>query len=177
MQKKTIVLLCGKSGSGKTTVANYLEEKYGWKSVVSYTDRAMRSPDEKGHIFVTPERFDMIPRKEMVAYTEFSGHRYCATRAQVESSDIYVIDPRGILEFKERYKGSKTPVIIYLSASDKLLSFRMQARGDSEDEVLKRIAHDRKAFRGAAKMADRRISVSGKTPEDIAKAIIAFIKA
>ena len=52
MNKKTIFLITGCSGSGKTTITEQLEMKYGLKSIQSYTTRAKRSENETGHIFV-----------------------------------------------------------------------------------------------------------------------------
>lgn len=50
-----IILLAGASGSGKTSVIELLEQRYGLKSVCSYTTREKRSENECGHIFVTEE--------------------------------------------------------------------------------------------------------------------------
>ena len=101
MKNKFIVLLMGKSGSGKTTIADVLNKKYGWTSIQSYTTRSPRYPKETGHIFVTDEEFDALG--EMVAYTEFAGARYCATTQQVEENQVYVIDPDGYEYFMKAY--------------------------------------------------------------------------
>lgn len=37
-----IILLVGKSGTGKSTLAKELKDRYGLKELVSYTDRPMR---------------------------------------------------------------------------------------------------------------------------------------
>jgi len=78
MSGRFIVLLAGKSGSGKSTVAEILAKKYGMRCASSYTTRKPRFEGEPGHIFVTDEEFDRIDPGEMVAYTEFAGYRYCA---------------------------------------------------------------------------------------------------
>ena len=46
MNNKPLILLVGKSGSGKTTIAEYLEKHYGMKMLRSYTTRPMRKPNE-----------------------------------------------------------------------------------------------------------------------------------
>ena len=38
----SIILLVGKSGSGKTTIAKYLKKLYGWQDIDSYTTRPPR---------------------------------------------------------------------------------------------------------------------------------------
>ena len=50
-----LFLFVGKSASGKTTIANRLEEKYNHIQVQSYTTRPPRYEGEVGHIFVTDD--------------------------------------------------------------------------------------------------------------------------
>ena len=82
-----IFLIVGPSGSGKSTIAEHLVETMNLKQIESYTTRKPRSRHEKGHIFVTDKEFDNLI--DLVGYTEFCGHRYAATAAQVEENDIY----------------------------------------------------------------------------------------
>ena len=111
-----IILLIGRSGSGKSTVAQILAKKYGMKELKSYTTRKPRYENEYGHIFVSNEEFERIEDTErIVAYTKYNGNWYCATEGLVDDSDIYVIDINGALVFKDTYKGEKSPFIVYLS--------------------------------------------------------------
>lgn len=140
-----IILLVGKSGTGKTTVADILERDYDMTQLRSYTTRQPRYPDEGCHTFVSDEEFDALEHK--VAYTEYDEARYCATAEQVDNSDIYVIDPAGLDTFDKHYNGAREPVVIYLEASRRVRKQRMLSRGDSGDSVKQRLQHDRKAFR------------------------------
>lgn len=140
----TIILLVGPSGSGKTTIANILYEKYGMTSIQSYTTRPERFPGEAGHIFVTDEEFDKL--ENPVAYTEYQGHRYCATAQQVEENDIYIIDPDGVCSFICEYHGSKKPVIVYVSADKETLMRRMLGRGDGYFASRRRLKKDSAYF-------------------------------
>lgn len=144
MKNKFIVLLMGKSGSGKTTIADVLNKKYGWTSIQSYTTRSPRYPNETGHIFVTDEEFDALG--EMVAYTEFAGARYCATTQQVEENQVYVIDPDGYEYFMKAYNGKKLVIPIGILCEEEKLFERMIARGDSFANASARIEHDKKKF-------------------------------
>ena len=99
---KNIYLIVGCSGSGKTTITEQLEQKYGLKSIQSYTTRKPRYDGESGHTFVSDEEFDKLT--DMVAYTEFAGNRYCAIAEQVENNDLYIIDPKGVDFFMKSYK-------------------------------------------------------------------------
>lgn len=145
---KNIYLIVGESGSGKTTIVEHLEQKYGLKSIQSYTTRQPRYNGETGHIFVSDEEFDKLT--DMVAYTEFAGNRYCATVEQVETHDLYVIDPKGVDYFREHYKGKKTPKIIFITADIKTRYERMVQRSEKKgsthlnavNEALVRIKND-----------------------------------
>lgn len=102
---KNIYLIVGQSGSGKTTIVNCLEEKYGLKSIQSYTTRPKRSDDETGHIFISDEEYDKLTN--IVANTEFCGYRYCVQAEQIDNNDLYVIDSVGVKTLKVLYKGIK----------------------------------------------------------------------
>ncbi len=149
-----VILLMGASGSGKTTVSKYMIEKYGWKDISSYTTRAPRFENEHGHIFISDEEFDQIPKESICAYTLYNGHRYCATSDQVDNADVYVIDPAGILFLKEHYHGIKTPVVVYLEVDRKERKERMLKRGDKKEKVNERLDLDDKEFSSALEMAD-----------------------
>ncbi len=146
--KYPIILLMAKSGAGKSTVASLLRSKYGWKDIDSYTTRPMRCEDETGHIFISEEEFNKIPQEDMAAYTKFDEHRCCTTNSQANQANIYVIDPDGIIYFKQHYTGNKNAVVVYLTVSDDELSNRMLKRGDTDKKVIERLEHDKKAFIG-----------------------------
>ena len=96
-RKPLIICIVGESGSGKTTIAEYIEHEHGIKMMESYTDRPMRYPGETGHTFVTKEEFDTFSHDDMIAYTEFGGHRYCCLKKDVLDFNTYVIDERGLI--------------------------------------------------------------------------------
>ena len=98
---KPLFLFVGKSASGKTTAANFLEEKYDHIQVQSYTTRPPRYEGETGHIFVTDNEFDGLG--ELAAYTEYNGNRYGTTVEQLNKCTIYVIDVPGVETLLEKY--------------------------------------------------------------------------
>ena len=143
-----IFLIVGCSGSGKTTITEQLEQKYGLKAIQSYTTRQPRYDGETGHIFVSDEEFNELT--DMVGYTEFAGNRYCATAEQIENNDLYIIDPKGVDFFMESYKGSKTPKVIFISSDMTTRYERMKSRAeengseymDAVKSSLERITND-----------------------------------
>lgn len=137
---KPLLLFVGPSGSGKTTAAEYLESTQGYKSVQSYTTRLPRYENETGHIFVSNEEFDKL--QNLVAYTEYNGHRYCATSEQVDEADIYVIDVPGVEVFLEKYKTKRPIYIMYFDVDIHIRIDRMINRHDHDAAIVSRIYKD-----------------------------------
>jgi len=144
MKPKYFALIVGNSGSGKTTIVEELQKRYGLKAIESYTTRPPRYDGETGHTFVTIN--DIPPESEMVAYTYYNGNHYWATQNDVETHDLYIIDVPGINYFKSHYKGQKPYVTVQIFAPEPICKQRMIARGDSEEDANKRIEYDRIAF-------------------------------
>ena len=65
-----IVVLTGKSCSGKDSVRNVLVDKYGYENVVSYTTRPMRKGEIQGkeYWFVSKEEMEKI---DVIDYREY----------------------------------------------------------------------------------------------------------
>lgn len=148
----TFFLICGESGSGKSTIINKLEKEYKLKQLSSYTTRPQRYKGEKGHIFVHKKEFDLL--KPRVAYTKYNNFEYCATVEQVENNDLLTIDPFGIEYFKKNYNGSKNVKLIYIKVEKEERINRMKKRGDNEKDIKERITYDEKAFKNIDLICD-----------------------
>ena len=144
MKDKYIVLIVGESGSGKSTICDELTKRYGLKQVESYTTRPRRSENEDGHTFISDEEFKEL--EGICAYTYFDRHHYCATKEQIDDSDLYIIDPYGVRYFMEKYNGRKIPVVVYIHADKRIRRKRMAKRGDKEHKIRQRIINDESAF-------------------------------
>ena len=137
---KPLFLIVAPSGTGKTTLADMLEEKCGLKQLESYTTRKPRYDGEKGHTFISDEEFDAL--EDIVAFTNYNGHRYCATASQLDKSQIYVVDIPGVESMLNFYNSNRTIRIFYLSANVHTKITRMKMRGDSDSKILNRIHND-----------------------------------
>lgn len=166
-----IVLLVGRSGSGKTTVANILRDRYGRSILQSYTTRLPRFEGEDGHIFVTFEDWEKVFRShDIVAYTEFDGNYYWATTAQVEENDIYIIDPDGVNYVQAHYHGKKQIYVIWLDCSPYIALRRMNKEG--RKDAYERSLHDIPKFFSTDSISpDLILHVDDSSPEEIASII------
>lgn len=136
-----LILLVGQSGCGKTTIANSLELKKGYKQIQSYTTRKPRYEGEVGHTFVTQEEFDNLG--ELVAYTEYNGHEYGVTAQMVDESNLYVIDVPGVKTLLEKYKDNNRPIyVFYFESTVATRIDRMLDRGDHDTAILSRLHND-----------------------------------
>lgn len=151
-----LVLLVGKSGSGKTTLEKMLVE-IGFKSVKSYTTRPKRTEDEDSHTFVSKGEFDVLKNK--VAYTNFNGYEYCATKEQLDNATVYVIDPAGV-EYLKQSGYDRELFIVYLETWGSTCMARMLDRGDDYDKAKQRVANDEKEFALFESKADVKIDAN-----------------
>lgn len=140
---KNLYLFVGRSATGKTTIVNEVCRKMGLAAVSSYTDRPERYEGETGHIFLSPAEFDALPEK--LTYVRFAGHRYCTTKAILDESDCFVIEPKGLHELKKTYD-SRPIVVIGIYAPMRTIIDRMRRRGDSEQDIKIRLDHDEITF-------------------------------
>lgn len=153
--KKTIFCILGESGSGKDTLVEYTlkEFKLDLKPVLSYTDRPIRPGEQQGkeHIFLSKDKMTAFLdsyKKDIAAYTQIgeNGYRYCATTTTIDKSDIYIIDPNGLKEFKERTDDRYNIVVIYIDCPLKERKKRTQKRGDEIIKFESRVAAESEQF-------------------------------
>ena len=170
---RTLFLIVGESGSGKDTVVDLVCQQYRRTKVKSYTTRPSRGYFDNTHIFVSKE--DFPKPKSRVGYTKYNGFEYCATVYQVAACDFYIIDPPGIVYFKEHYKGNRPYKIVYIK-TDKQIRFKrllMRSRktGGSGKEIAEKAAerfvNDLLVFKEIEHECDCIIENNG-TPEECA---------
>lgn len=138
---KPLYLFVGKSASGKTTIANILEERHGHKQVSSYTTRSPRYCGEIGHVFISDNEFDNLG--ELAGYTVYNGHRYGTTFQQLDKCSIYVIDIPGVEYLLSKPQSNdRTIRIIYFDTAVSVRIDRMVDRGASDMAIISRLHHD-----------------------------------
>ena len=151
-----IICLVGASGTGKTSIAYALKEKYGYNVIESYTTRPKRYEGEKGHTFVDEFHgawnfFPWVEGKTLpgnvIAYNQYDDFEYWATREQYqdEGVSIYVVDVPGVKMLRETVKDAEIVVIALWADADTRWD-RLCERGDNQTNVIERIAYDNDAF-------------------------------
>lgn len=155
MPKDILLCILGCSGTGKSTIANRLERKYNYKQAKSYTTRHIREDDENDiftHTFIT--KFEIANYKDdIVAYNEYNGNAYFVTRKMLEGCQIYVVDKEGLIQLYKNYH-DKDILAIYIDCDSSIASRRMAERGDTDEQIMKRLQYDAVAFKGCEKLCD-----------------------
>ena len=164
---KTLVL-CGKTATGKTTLAKELEKRFGMRRMITYTTRAPRPGETNGvdYNFLTREEFDRLRSEGFFAETadwnakEGIRSYGSAARDYEDPTAFTILDPNGIRSLKE--KGFPITVIL-LDAEDDVIEERLLRRGDSLEEIRKRKEIDSADFAGIDELVDATLYVSNKS--------------
>ena len=152
--KPILIALLGRSGCGKSTIAERLNRKYGYAQAKSYTTRPMRDDpeDENTHTFITREQIADF-EDDIVAYNEYNGNAYFVTRKMLEGCQIYVVDREGLIQLYKNYH-DKDILSIYIDCDSSIASKRMAERGDTDEQIMKRLQYDEKAFANCQELCD-----------------------
>lgn len=144
---KTIYLICGRTGTGKTAIVKRVCEDLSMTLLKSYTTRPMRAGEESGsdHIFINSEDVP-IYKNDIVAYTKIGDYEYFTTYERLKNSDFYVIDPNGIEYLINTCGNMFKFVVVYISIPLSTILERTASRGDDPERVQQRIESENEQF-------------------------------
>lgn len=156
-----LVILTGKTASGKDTIKATLLQKYpNLKRIITTTSRTPRFNEKDGvdYHFLSRSEFEgKIKSGDFAEYVEYGGNLYGTQRKELEQAiqtdTLWKIDPSRAGEvrdfitrvFPKDMAGQlKNRVkVIYINTPDEVVLQRLQKRGLSEEEIQKRMADDR----------------------------------
>ena len=153
--KPLLLCLIGKSGSGKSTIAERLNRRFGYVQAKSYTTRPVRVDDGNDintHTFITREQIADF-QDDIVAYNEYNNNAYFVTRKMLEGCNLYVVDKEGLIQLYKNYH-DKDILAIYIDCDSSIASRRMAERGDTDEQIMKRLQYDEKAFANCQELCD-----------------------
>ena len=156
-----MIVLCGKSGSGKNAIRKALINE-GLKPLVTYTTRPMRPGEEDGvdYHFVTDDEFFKMRRDskfvEWTSYKVESGVWYYGTPVASHDNVVAILNPDGIKTIKR-----ENNLIVYVSCPQELRIKRCRERGDSYERILNRTFRDMNDFAGAEEWCDISVKNDG----------------
>lgn len=156
-----LVVLIGKTASGKTTIADLLSQDYGYKKIITYTSRPMRDGEIDGYTyhFVSDEEFkekinsDFFLEYKTYTVADGSVWYYGSPKQEFynEKDSIIILTPDGYRDFLKFNIPHKS---IYIYSNIDTIKKRLIARGDNKDEAERRVAHDIQDFKGVENEVD-----------------------
>lgn len=142
-----MIVLSGASASGKTEVAKMLAKKYGITKMITTTTRDLRVGEQNGrdYFFVSKRDFEIMLRQDkFVEHTIYNGNFYGSTKDQIAPNRCVVIDPAGLRAYINLRDNSI--ITFFLDSTEETRHKRMIERGDLEEKIISRLAHDKEAF-------------------------------
>ena len=180
-----IIVLVGKTASGKTTVANELCKNHGYKRIITYTTRPMRENEvqDVDYHFISDEQFNkMVENNEFTEYKRYNtahgvwSYGSVITSEQELSDDCYVIilTPQGLRDLSKKMSQY---IAFYLNVSFESQLERLKKRGDEEQQIIKRLQNDAKDFENVFDIVDYNFytDVLSSSPQRVANMISNFI--
>ena len=140
---RRIIIIAGPSGVGKTTVSQYLQEKYQIPRVVTHTTRPKRNGEVEGkaYYFESDESFEKLHFFEHVKYGDYQyGSSKEALKRAWEKNELVslIVETDGVKSYLEALKDEV--YFIYLTVSKpQILTERLIKRGDDTVEIEKRL--------------------------------------
>lgn len=168
-----MILITGKSATGKTLLANNLTKYYGIKKVITATTRAKRVDEIDGIHYYFYSKEEFISQKEkgnFVETTLYNDNFYGCPKKELGKNKVIVVDPIGVSNFLKL--NDKSIVTFLLTSSKESRIARMKMRGDLNEQIKKRIENDEKdfAFKNL-KNIDFIIDSDNRSPEEIVKEV------
>ena len=159
---RNILVICGKTASGKNLVRDILVEKYNYNPIVTYTSRPPRKGEKQDityHFISTDEFIKKINNgffAEWKDYVTNDGIWYYGTALDdcmnASDKDVIILTPDGVRDLKNN---DVNLIAVYLYSNLKTIRHRLKFRGDDLKEVERRISSDIKDFKDAEMLADR----------------------
>lgn len=164
MNSSILLILTGKTASGKDTIKSALLKKYpNLKKVLTTTSRTPRQYEENeiDYHFLTRNEFEnKIRQGKFAEYVEYGGNLYGTQKDELEQAlkndTLWKIDPSRAGEVRDFIKRSypadiaeqliKRMVVIYITCQDAIILERLKKRGLSNQEIEKRMSDDKKIW-------------------------------
>ncbi len=141
-----LIVLCGPSGVGKSTISRQLAQQSNVAYTVSATTRPKKEKDDEGKVYEhisQDEFFRRLDHDEFLEYAHVYGHYYGTPKKTVleklgAGKDVLLeIDVQGALQVRYQYPDAL--MIFILPPSERTLLSRLNERGrDSDEDISKR---------------------------------------
>lgn len=145
----TLILIVGRTASGKDSLVNQVCDRTGAKQLISYTTRPRRPNEGDTHRFVTEDDYQTFAsNNQIAAFTQIGQYKYWCTFDQLYEASFYVIDPDGIKTLRDLNVPNLRLVTVYIHVSDEERQRRaLEVRKDDKIAFRTRDFNERNQFR------------------------------
>lgn len=146
-----ILILMGKTASGKDSVAKELCSNYQLVKIITYTTRPPRHGETDGVDYHFISRSDFQNKIKHNFFVEWKRYEtvqdewlYGTAWSSLEDDGVLILTPQGIKDFFNNT--NKVAKVFYIKSSDETIMKRLIARGDDRAEATRRLKHDNEDF-------------------------------
>lgn len=186
---KPLLIIMGKSNSGKSSIAKYLIEHHGFNNAITYTSRPKRDNEINGvdYYFVNKNIFtDKILQGEFIEYRKYNtlvdnisqvwyyGLHKENNNIDLSKNNVLILTYDGALKALQ-YFGVQNCEIIYIYSPNSILEERAKQRCDyNEHEFKRRLKADNEDFNWnkIKGIVDKKIINVDKTIEKVCEEIV-----
>ena len=176
-----MIILLGRTCSGKDKTVNELVKKHGYHQIITYATRPMRKGEKQDitYHFISEDDFKQKINDNFFAEwktykTEFGLWYYGTALEDLENANnnsVIILTPAGYRDIIKKI--SKKPISILIDADNTTLQKRLKKRGDNPKEAERRLIHDNEDFKGIENEVDYIIhNNEGTNINDVIKRIL-----
>lgn len=174
-----MIVLTGKTSTGKDSILKELVRICGMKPIISHTTRPMRTGETNGveYHFISKEEF--LKKKEDGFFAETTSYNvvnndtwyYGVARYNLaEENSVIILNPDGLKYLKKQPDLDLT--VFYIKSSEDVIRERLIKRGDNPLEAERRLAADNEDFKDIENYYNYAIENNGrKSPTILAEEI------
>ena len=174
-----MIVLIGKTASGKDSIANMLVKKYNYKKIITYCTRPPRDGEVDGETYHFISSYEFLKKQllgyfvETTSYNVAVGEKWYYGTSKYSLKDdngVLIMNPDGLKAIKKIPGLNYTS--FYIMCDKKTLKKRLKKRGDNPKEAKRRLKADKKDFDGMEGLCDYTImNGNDTTPENVAYVI------
>lgn len=173
-----ILILMGKTASGKDTIAKELTSNYKFGKIITYTTRPPRPNEKDGvdYYFISQLDFQKKIKADFfvewkVYQSAFGDWYYGTAFKDLKQDSVLILTPTGVKDLAKNTICQFRTVLI--DAPKEVRLQRLMERGDEYAEALRRLEHDEKDFENpfVRQLTDLKIQNVNRSIESIAQEI------
>ena len=162
-----VIVLLGKTASGKTAISDFLHKEYKWKQWITATTRPPRKGESQGnpYFFLSKYEFkDMIEANHLIEYKSYKVANgdiwyYGCPKINPEQAKkeniVVILTPAGLKDAQNYFEANDIEYkSVYIAASEPTRRMRLHSRGDDPEEANRRIAADEVDFKDIEDLID-----------------------